>query len=486
MFKSSDGAVFVQLNGANTRPKFVGCVDVDSLNAPGGAVNELTRCFKADGTGWMTLDATETAPEPVTTTITTLIEGSANSLELVRNGLATLFIHQRDGGRSDSFGNWTRSWILEKLRVGDRVISDLAMREEDNISMMAFGISALPPLNTAFQKTTGRQSVAVAEDVLDIHFCGVGYDLGLVGVAVTESVTGSPADKGDVLYTLDGGVTWTPTITMPFAGAENISSVTCFLIGRNTTRIVVARGSTDVANPMEIAYTDNFGATAWTAVNVGTVNGQFAPGPQSLFALDPYNMWVVAGAGYLYYSDDGGLTWTRQLSGITTVNNLWGVHFATDRVGYAVGAADTLLKTEDGGQSWTITTDNTGVSAIISALYVIDSDHVWVGTQGGRLFYTNDGGITWVERSFRDAGAGMVTSIQFVPGSSLFGFMTHNTAAPVGTIYSTIDGGNSWDPITTFTNAGLNGMAVIDLNTAFFTGNLQGGTGVIGKAFAKP
>jgi hypothetical protein len=53
-------------------------------------------------------------------------------------------------------------------------------------------------------------------------------------------------------------------------------------------------------------------------------------------------------------------------------------------------------------------------------------------------------------------------------------------------VYSTIDGGYSWDAVTTFTNTGLNGIAVIDQNTAFFTGEIQGGTGVIGRVFAKP
>lgn len=485
IFKSSDGAIFVQTRGANTRARFVGCVDVDALTEPGGAIDTLIRCFKQDGTGWRTLDSTVTPPDPVTTTLTTLVEGTANYLEQIRSGEATLFLHQRDGGRADTFGNYVRSWVLEKVRVGEKTATDLAMREEDNPSTMAFGISALPPIYRVYQKTTGRQSSGVAEAVNDIHFCGVGLDLDQVGFAVTDAVASSPSDKGDVLYTLDGGATWTNTAVKPFAGAENITSVTCFLVGKNTTRVVVARGTTDAGNPAEIAYSDDFGAT-WTAVNVGSTNAQFAQGPHSLFAYDPYNMWLVAGSGYIYYSDDGGLTWDTQDAGVATSNALHAIHFATDRIGYAVGASDTVLKTEDGGLSWTATDADPNSGDTLSTVYALDGDNVWVGTDGGLLYYTDDGGETWTERSFSGSGSGKVQSIEFAPGSTLFGFMLHQTTGPVGTVFSTIDGGYSWDAVTTFTNAGLNGIAVIDQNTAFFTGEIQGGTGVIGRVFAKP
>lgn len=485
-FKSSNGSVFVQPLGGNTRARFLGCVDMDDLTEPGGAIDTIIRCFKADGTGWDSLESTVTPPDAVTTTLTTLIEGTANLLEQARSGQANLFINQREGGRADTFGNRTRSYILERVRFGEKTISDVVMREEDNPSMMGFAISALPPLYREYQKTTGRQSIGLAEAVNDIHFCGIGYDKGLVGVAVSDAIGASPSDKADVVYTTDGGVTWTSMSNQPFAAAENIASVTCFLIGRSTTRVVVARGTTDAGNPMEIAYTDDWGATAWHTVNVGSTNAQFAQGPHSLFAYDPYNMWVVAGAGYIYYSDDGGLTWTTQDAGIATTNDLHAIHFVTDRIGYAVGESDTILKTEDGGQSWTLTTDNTGVSAILTTVAVIDSDTVWVGNASGQLFYTEDGGITWTEKAFSGSGAGSVASVEFLTGASLFGYMVHNSASPVGKVFFTIDGGYSWEEITTFTNAGLNGIAVIDLNNIFFTGEIQGGTGVIGKVFPKP
>lgn len=483
-FKSSDGGLFVQTRGANTRPRFVGCVDVDALTEPGGAIDTLIRCFKPDGTGWTVLDSTVAPPDPVTTTLTTLVEGTANFLEQIRSGEATLFLHQRDGGRADTFGNYVRSWVLEKVRVGEKSAESLAMREEDTPSTMAFGISALPPIYRVFQKTTGRLSTAIAEAINAVHFCGVGIDLCATGFAVTDAIGSSPSDKADVLYTTDEGATWTSTATQPFAAAENIAAVTCFLVGRNTTRVVVARGTTDAGNPAEIAYSDDWGAT-WNVVNLGSTNAQFVQGPHGLFALDAYNLWAVADDGYIYYSDDGGITWDTQDSGTATAENLNAVHFVTDRVGYAVGAADAIIKTEDGGLSWTATDADTGTGADILTVHVIDADNVWIGTDDGELFYTDDGGETWTERAFSGSGAGVVKSVQFAPGTSLFGVMLHDSASPVGTAFVTIDGGYTWEAVNTFTNAGLNHVFVCDHNTAYFAGEISGGTGVLGKVFAR-
>lgn len=482
-YKTSNGAVFVQPFGPNTRARYLGCADVDALTEAGGAIDTIMRCLKADGTGWEAKGSTVTPPDPVTTTITTWIEGAANWLEQVIQGEAALYIHQRSGGRADTFNNFDRSWVIEGVRVGELSAEGLAMREEDTPSTMSFGISALPPVYKIFQKTAGRQSISVTTAINDVHFCGIGQNLGKVGVAVSDFIAGP--GKAQILYTQDGGANWTVTAAQPFANSENISSVVCFLIGRNTTRIMAARGTTDVANPMEIAYSDDWGAT-WTLKNVGSTNGQFAPGPDSLFVYDPYNIWLVAGAGYIYYSNDGGVTWEAQEAGVLTANDLYSIHFLTERIGFTVGEADTILKTEDGGETWTATTTTTGVVAILNTVRMVDNDTVWVGSAGGRMWYTENGGTTWTEKTFSGGGSGSIANIKFLPGSREFGFMVHNTTAPVGRLFWTIDGGYSWDLLTLFTNTGVNGIYVVDANTVFFGGEAQGGTGVIGKMFAKP
>lgn len=479
LFKSSDGALFVQTDGPNTRPYFVGCVDVDTLTEPGGAIDTLIRCFDPDG-GWKTLDYTLSAPDPVTTSITALVEESMNYLERVRAGRpATLFIHQRDQGRPDTFGNYKRTWVLNNAIIGEKGASNLAMREEDTQAEMTFGISALPPMYRIFEKLVTRQTVSVTESINNVRFVpSTVYGPATYGYATADAVAGSPADKGDVLYTTDGGATWTVMTAKPFAGAENIVGLAAFAIGRSTTRVIVGRGSTDAGNPAEIAYTDDNGAT-WTTVNVGSVTAQYFR-THGIFALDPYNIWAVSDGGYIYKSNDAGVTWTARQAGVVTTNVLHCVHFVTDRIGFAGGAGDKVLKTIDGGASWELATA-TGNGGDILDLYVIDADHVWACTDDGELFYTTDGGTTWSERIYGSvSGSGQCRAITFAPGSALFGVMLHQTAGPVGKVFVTIDGGYNWEGLTTFTNAGLNDVYACDPNTFYIAGEIST-TGVIGK-----
>ena len=66
----------------------------------------------------------------------------------------------------------------------------------------------------------------------------------------------------------------------------------------------------------------------------------------------------------------------------------------------------------------------------------------------------------------------------------MFAFMAKDSAAPVGTVLRTFDGGYTWEPWTTPANAGLNGIVAVDQNTAYAVGKVQGGTTVVLKIVA--
>jgi photosystem II stability/assembly factor-like uncharacterized protein len=197
-----------------------------------------------------------------------------------------------------------------------------------------------------------------------------------------------------------------------------------------------------------------------------------------LFALDANDMWMVTTGGYVYKSDDGGVTWSTQDAGVATASNLYAVHFADERVGFAAGASDDVIRTIDGGVSWSAVTD-VGSGATLNTIFAINAQRAWVGTANGRLYYTEDAGTTWTRRSFSGDGVGAVKDIVFY--SELVGYMVHDTAAPVGRIFQTRDGGYSWELITTTTNSGLNDLAVLDENNAFVAGEVNSGTAALIK-----
>jgi photosystem II stability/assembly factor-like uncharacterized protein len=482
---SSNGALFVQPDGPNTEFFYVGCVDVDGPEEPGGGINELLRCFNATGDGWRTISYTTTPPDPITMTITSLIGKRLSYLEHIKGCPAPYYLAQRESGRADQFDNYARMKILPVAIVGDRGHSNLVMREEDTAAQKTFAISALPPALDVTKLIATRVSTAETNALNDIAFiddircaseAGPAQKAGKHGYIVADAGTGVTAN---VLYSSNYGATWAATAADPLAADIHILSVVAFALSPTINRVVVAKGSTEAGAAAKVAYSDNNG-TSWTTVLVGSTNAQFAQNSNALFALDPFNMWLVVNGGYIYKSADSGATWTTQEAGVATANILRAVHFVDNKIGFAAGASDTVLRTIDGGFSWSVVTTAPGSGGGVNAVFGINSQKAWVGTDNGRLYYTEDGGATWTRRSFSGDGAGAVKQIRFI--NSTIGFMVHDTAAPAGRLFRTLNGGYTWELFSVATNSGLNAAAVLDENNAFMVGEANNGTGVIIKA----
>jgi photosystem II stability/assembly factor-like uncharacterized protein len=64
--------------------------------------------------------------------------------------------------------------------------------------------------------------------------------------------------------------------------------------------------------------------------------------------------WAVGAQGFIGHTADGGWSWPRQTSGVTTTLRAVSFAFAADgsAVGLAAGDAGALITTQDGGQHW--------------------------------------------------------------------------------------------------------------------------------------
>jgi len=231
-----------------------------------------------------------------------------------------------------------------------------------------------------------------------------------------------------------------------------------------------------------VTYSDNWGA-AWTTVDIGgAAEGHGATRGGGLFALDAQHIWLAGAAGYIYFSEDGGATWVVQDAGLVTAGDYTQVHFVDKSNGMAVAAAGVVAVTHNGGATWAAG----GVvgAFVLNCVSAIDANRAWVGSAGGNIYYTGDGGTTWTIRTgWVGAGVGAVTDIHFVNDHA--GWMLSNTAAPIGTLFRTINGGRNWEAITTPDNDRLNALQAIDENTCYVAGEVVGaGTAFIGKAEA--
>ena len=144
------------------------------------------------------------------------------------------------------------------------------------------------------------------------------------------------------------------------------------------------------------------GGETWEA---GTFNA--GDGLSQLFAIDADVCWAVFNTGAtqgLYKTEDGGATWVKKggVYGSSSFANV--LHFFDSMNGFAQGdpvdGYYELYTTTDGGENWTrvpeanIPAPVTGEYGITGNYYAV-GDHIWFGTNKGRIYRSADKGYTW-------------------------------------------------------------------------------------------
>lgn len=483
-FLSGEASLWIQRNGPNTLPVFLGCHALGDVDQPEGDL-ELIYCPDESGPNrFKVVASVQGAAGAITSSVTTDITDDIDELERAKCPF-TLFAHLSKNGRKDLFTNFDRTYIFTNTRITSRGIAALVARTPDDNSRaeQSFDISAEALLRLK-EPEIARQTTSEVNAINDISFCNseqcrtdeeVALASCQIGFAVTDPTALATAN---VLYTSNGG-TWAATATDPFAADEVIIAVECFDFGRGVTRVIVAAGTTAAGSPARIAYSDDNGAT-WTVVNVNSTNAIFVTSPRSLFALDRNNIWVGLSNGYIYHSGDGGLTWVAQESGVISTTQWNAIRFVDALVGWAAGENNEVARTIDGGVTWSAITGPAGQTTDdIQTIEVLDRNRAWIGYNDGTLWYTHDAGVTWAQRSFSGSGVGSVRDVRFFNDS--LGYMVTNNASPVGRAHWTIDGGYTWQVLGLNTNAGYNSLFLCDEWSFFVAGEAQGSLGYIAK-----
>ena len=480
-FTSKKWGLWVQPDGPNTTMYYLGCHTLDDVATAGGGIKDLIRCFKSDGTGWTTLGSTRNPPDPVTTTVTGLIEATADWLERIledANCPFPLYISGKLCPPYDVFGGAARWYALEQAEIGATTLVGLSHREEDNISEQSFEISAWPTLLRGRAIATDRIAmIATADENLnDIASCSVPRCAGDCGEAVKAcdmlvAVADAVAPSADVWFSFDHGVNWIAGIVDPYLGpATDLKSVVCYPIDSDTTRVVVAREAVG-GMPNHVYYSDDSGGN-WTDVNLGGTHALGATYGTSMFALDMYHTWLVttdgAGVSEVWFSDDGAETWTEQVVPAGTFHGIW---FADEDIGMIVGAADTVITTTDGGLTWDAATATGGADTNYCAAESAGGDIWWIGTNAGELWYSSDHGVVWAQRAFPGDGAGAVYSLEFV--TETVGFMVHSPTADTGRLYRTRNGGLTWELESATYDGELYSVIGCSINEAFAVGEVD-------------
>lgn len=458
------------------------CIGVGDISQDLGDITVFTCRDRTRNNRRRVVASEQGAPGAVTTSLEVPIASTRNAImAALEKCPSVLYVNKWTGtGAVDDFANRSLTVALVGARPTSRGMSNVLSRDESaDRTMLTADISAEDYVIFYDLEMTRLTSAATAA----LHWVVANTDQECESeeetyLAIGQNVLVGGAAPGsgvaEIAYSDDEGGTFTAVADDPFAADENANKGTSFNYGGGT-RYMAARTTADAGAPAEIAYTDDAGAT-WTNVNVGSTNGQFVT---ALWAYDSASVWAGTNDGYIYRSVDGGATWSTINAAVIASADWLDIDGVSRDVIWFVGESDVVAYTNNGSAaSPTLTAATaTGSASNLVAVDVHTRNRVWVATAGGDAYLTTDGGTTWTAKF---TSTGVATAIAF-DSTGLSGYLLVNSGGS-GSVYHTRNGGANWEAIEDVpTNAGLNGIYVLDTLEAYVVGAVQGGTAFIGR-----
>jgi photosystem II stability/assembly factor-like uncharacterized protein len=164
-------------------------------------------------------------------------------------------------------------------------------------------------------------------------------------------------------------------------------------------------------------------------------------------------IWASGTRGTVIRSVDGGTTWSVDSIPNGSTFDLRGIHATSDRVAHVAATAGRIWKTTDGGKIWSLKFQAADTSMFLDAIvFRNDRDGFALGDPMNGQFVilvTSDGGETWREaqgaaRPIANDGeaafAASGTSLVFI--GSRFGWL--GTGGTTARVYRTTDSGATW------------------------------------------
>lgn len=117
--------------------------------------------------------------------------------------------------------------------------------------------------------------------------------------------------------------------------------------------------------------------------------------PNEIFFLTENKGWLAGQLGVIYYTENGGDTWTVQRDTSSSQKQINDIFFLNDNNGWACGADGEIIYTIDGGANW-IASSNTSTMEDLNAITFIDANNGYACGQNGVIIKTTNGGSTWI------------------------------------------------------------------------------------------
>ncbi len=243
------------------------------------------------------------------------------------------------------------------------------------------------------------------------------------------------SDIGDLVWSSDGGASWTNATKSPADGIRvSIAAVSvlpngrAFAAGRDSSgphRFLRSddAGHTwrEIAHPLvdvqAIAFADlelGFaggdqdriartadGGQSWQSASLGGVLGgdmrvgDFAFTSQATFA----SSYGAGGKGAVFRSIDGGQSWQLSNQGLPTSRHYSSISFPHDPIGFVCGGGSGtkwLYRTVDGGATWQ-SMSTAGLPDLLHATHWFDLANGLLTSRSAGIWRTSDGGAHWTQ-----------------------------------------------------------------------------------------
>lgn len=449
ILRTTYSRVFLIEDGAapNNVPDYMGLAAVTANSFKQGTITPVRKPSPDRYGDFDIVDKIQGAPDLPQMTLESRARRTISDLLRVVNKGCAVDIQVHIGScqnPSDFDGGWDIIRVLEAALPTDYSTSSLGAIDADQNAVVTetipfsgerlFDIKHVRPSEVAASQITDIINRVLICDSKTCGACGISSDGCQIMFMVTGTVTGSPGLPPELLYTTNGGATWSTTNIATMLIAEVATDMAC--VGTN----LVIISATGTAGNMHYAKIADIltGTATWTKVTTGFV-ATFTP--TRIVSFGPSLTWIVGTGGYVYFTADVTSGVTVQSAGSVTAQNLVGLHIYDQNTAVAVGAANVVLLTTNGGATWALITGPVPAVAL-NTVWMQTPTRWLVGTAGGALYYTLNSGFTWTIIGFPGSGAGQVRDIQFASRS--VGYMVADTATPRGRLFRTINGGQTW------------------------------------------
>lgn len=405
-----------------------------------------------------------------------------------------------DGAPATAFigGNSSRLVRIDAANTGTPTYADLTARLNWGTDGVE-SILALSASEVIVVGYSGRVARSTNANLAPASVTFANYTLGAAGnfdIVRAAANTYYISGDSDIWKTTNGAVNNVPGDWAPMTAGHALA-----IAASDATHVYAAGWNGKLATSAGGAFTyRTVAARTQSALRGATTAGSAFPG----------TAWVAGEHGELWKTTSSGAIWTRQ--SLPTSNQIFNVSAVNDQILVAVGADSLIMRSGDGGATWTKQKYSPGGLSQLNAVDVDPTDGrvaVAVGGNGDTasaalIRRTTNGGASWTtiapptsEALFdvafasstvvwavgesgtilRSANAGVTWTTQTSPtGLRLDGIAARNevelwAVGEQGTVLSTTNGGTSWVVRPAGTTSWLQDVVVTSTGTIVIAGN---------------